>query len=143
MGLEIGYKAPDFKLFSTDGELLSLSDSLGKPAVINFWATWCAPCLIEMPLLQDKYDVYSSKLLIVGVNAGESQSVVQKFVNTNDISFPTLLDPSESIQKMYGIRGYPTTYFLDKNGVIKAVHIGILSEKQIDEYFKKIGVFNG
>lgn len=143
LALDVGSKAPDFKLYSLEGELIKVSDVLGKPVILNFWATWCTPCKIEMPLLQEKYNRYNSNLLILGVNAGESKNTVEKFLNNNKISFPNVLDPNELIQEMYGIRAYPTTYFIDKGGVIQAVYIGILSEKQLDVNLRKIGVING
>lgn len=143
LGLEIGLSAPNFKLYTYDGELINLYDMLGMPVIINFWATWCAPCIVEMPILQERYDRYDPNLIIFAVNAGEAKSAVQKFVEDNSISFPTLLDPSEIVQKLYSIRAYPTTYFIDQNGVIQAIHIGILSEQKLDYYLGEIGVFDG
>lgn len=143
LGLEIGSIAPYFKLYTYDGDLINFDDNFGIPVIINFWATWCAPCIVEMPILQNHYDTYGSNLIVLAVNAGESKGAVQKFVNDNGISFPTLLDPSELVQKMYSIRAYPTTYFIDKTGVIQAVHVGILSEQQLDVYLRDIGVFDG
>lgn len=143
LGLENGSIAPNFKLYTYDGDLINFDDNFGIPVIINFWATWCAPCIVEMPILQNHYDTYGSNLIVLAVNAGESKGAVQKFVNDNGISFPTLLDPSELVQKMYSIRAYPTTYFIDKTGVIQAVHVGILSEQQLDVYLRDIGVFDG
>lgn len=142
-GLEIHSSSPDFSLYSLSGDRISLNDLDGTPVVINFWATWCLPCKIEMPIIQERYDSFKPDLVVLALDAGESKESVEKFVRDNNITFPALLDLTKAIQKLYLIRAYPTTYFIDKNGIIQAAHIGILSEDQLDKYLKMIGVSDG
>jgi peroxiredoxin len=142
-GLEIGLSAPEFSLYSLDGDQINLIDNRETPVMINFWATWCAPCVIEMPLIQKRFDQYEPDLVVLAVNAGESKSAVDKFIRENKLNFLTLLDPTRLVHKLYQIRAYPTTYFIDRKGVIQAIHIGVLSEDQLDSYLSEIGAIDG
>jgi thiol-disulfide isomerase/thioredoxin len=135
--------AREFSLYTPDGDRISLSDAIGTPVIINFWATWCTPCLIEMPILQEVYDTYRPDIYIVAVNAGESKTTVSKFIKENDLTFPILLDPTRSVLIDYQIRAYPTTYFVDRQGGIQEIHVGVLSKKLLDKYLRKIGVIDG
>lgn len=134
-----GSPAPDFELETLDGEQLHLQDLLGRPVVINFWATWCIPCEAEMPLLEESYARYP-ELEILAVNFAESSTTVQTFVDSYDLSFEILLDPRALVQTLYRVRGYPTTYFVDEEGMIRAVHIGVLNQRQLEKYLDQIGV---
>lgn len=136
---KVGAPAPDFELERLSGELLRLEELRGQPVLVNFWATWCIPCEIEMPLLQDRYERHP-ELQVLAVNFAEPASQVQRFVDEHGLSFDILLDPRAIVQSAYRVRGYPTTYFIDGEGVVQAVHIGILLEKQLDDYLKDIGV---
>jgi cytochrome c biogenesis protein CcmG, thiol:disulfide interchange protein DsbE len=136
---KVGALAPDFELERISGELLRLEELRGQPVVVNFWATWCIPCEIEMPLLQDRYEKHP-ELHVLAVNFAEPASEVQVFVDKHGLTFDILLDPRAIVQTAYRVRGYPTTYFIDAEGVVQAVHIGILLDKQLDGYLKDIGV---
>jgi len=138
--LSVGVQAPDFALQSLAGNPLKLSDLKGKPVLINFWATWCAPCLLEMPNLQEYYEEYPGQFEVLAVNAGETERTVQKFVDDVGLSFIILLDPDGEVQQLYRIKGYPTTYFLDKDGIIRFQHIGLLTEAHIEEYLGSLGI---
>ena len=134
-----GSPAPDFELETLNGQQLRLEDLRNSPVVINFWATWCIPCEAEMPLLQESYTRYP-ELEILAVNFAESSATVQTFVDKHDLSFEILLDPRALVQNLYRVRGYPTTYFVDEDGLIQAVHIGVLNQRQLDKYLEQIGV---
>lgn len=136
---KVGAFAPDFELERLSGDLLRLEELRGQPVVINFWATWCIPCEIEMPLLQDRYEKIPG-LQVLAVNFAEPASDVQAFVEEHELTFEILLDPRAIVQSAYRVRGYPTTYFIDREGVIQAIHIGILLDKQLDAYLNDIGV---
>jgi cytochrome c biogenesis protein CcmG, thiol:disulfide interchange protein DsbE len=136
---KVGSPAPDFELERLSGEPLKLADLYGQPVVINFWATWCIPCEIEMPLLQDRFEKNPS-LRVLAVNFAEPDADVQAFVDQHGLTFDVLLDPRAIVQSAYRVRGYPTTYFIDSEGVVQAVHIGILLDNQLDGYLEDIGV---
>ncbi len=136
---EVGSPAPNFKLMALSGETVQLTNSLGKPLFINFWATWCAPCVLEMPNLQKYYEKYGDEFEVLAINAGEAEWDVGQFVDDIGITFPVLLDPQSKITIEYKVQGYPTTYILSSDGIIQAVHIGMLSEKKIEEYLQSVG----
>ena len=136
----VGMPAPNFQLKNLDGQSVSLSDLQGKPVLINFWASWCQPCVLEMPLLQEIYDDWSSEdLVLVTINVGESSSKVEKFIQGLGLSLPVLLDIKAEVAQQYGIRFFPTTLFIDKNGIIKDRKLGMLTSKsEIESILKKI-----
>lgn len=135
--------APDFELVNIQGENVKLSDFRGKAVLINFWATWCAPCRLEMPAIQARYEQYSPDFVVLAVDNDESLEIVAAFVDELGLTFPVLLDPGADIQQLYLIRGYPSSFFVDANGVIKVVHIGIMTEGQLDGYLFEIGIGDG
>jgi len=130
-GTKVGNLAPDFQLNNLDGESVSLSDLRGKPVLINFWATWCPYCVDEMPYIQEVYDEWLSKgLVVLAINKGESPSKVEEFVKDYDLSFPVLLDVKGDVANKYNIRPLPTTFFIDKDGIIRDIRIGAFQSKQ-------------
>jgi thiol-disulfide isomerase/thioredoxin len=136
---EVGSLAPNFELVALSGAAVRLTNALDKPVFINFWATWCAPCVLEMPNLQKYYETYGDEFEILAINAGESEWDVGKFVDDIGITFPVLLDPQSKITIEYKVQGFPTTYILSSDGIIQAVHIGMLSENKIEEYLESVG----
>lgn len=137
--LVAGDRAADFSLLDLDGNVVSLHDFAGQPVVINFWATWCAPCRIEMPELQNAYDTYQDQdLVILAVNAQEEEQHVREFFAELGLTFPALLDSDGQVGGAYGAFGLPSTYFVNRSGEVTAVHRGILSEDQIEVYLAQI-----
>jgi peroxiredoxin len=132
--------APDFELLSTSEESIRLEDYHGLPVILNFWATWCAPCRLEMPAFQSRYDEHAGGLAVVAVNNAEDLEDVQAFINELDLTFDVLLDPNAEIQRLYQVRGYPTTFLIDSGGVIRRQHIGLMTEDQLDSYLREIGI---
>ncbi len=109
--------------------------------MLNFWATWCGPCEIEMPLLQARYERYRQDgFSVLAVNFDEPQELVTAYGQDHGLSFPLLLDPGGEIQQLYRIRGYPSTYLLDRDGVIRDIHIGLLTENRMDEMLASVGL---
>lgn len=140
---EVNSPAPDFNLQSVAGETIRLSDLRGQPVLINFWATWCAPCRIEMPALQDRFETYTEEgFAILAVDFDEPAEAVLAFGEEFGLTFDLLLDPGGKIQDLFRIRGYPTSFFLDEQGVIKVVHIGVMTEGQLDGYLAEVGLGN-
>ena len=144
IGLEVapvkGALAPDFKLQSLGGNTVQLSDYRGQVVLVNIWATWCPPCLLEMPAIQDRYERYSPDLVVLAVNVAEPTVFVTDFVEELQLTFDPLLDPKAEIDLIYKIRGYPSSYFIDRDGVIRAVHIGFMTEDQLDGYLIDAGL---
>ncbi len=136
----INSTAPDFRLKTIQGKNIQLSQLRGSAVLINFWATWCQPCRLEMPSIQDQYVQYKSELIVLAVNLSEPLDVVIEFVNSLDISFDVLLDPDGSIPELYNVRGYPTSFFIDSKGIIRIIHIGYMTESQLENYLSQVGV---
>lgn len=131
--------APDFELKDLSGTSVRLSSLKGKPVLINFWATWCGPCQSEMPLIQEIAQKYPN-LVVLAVNDGEVQRDVVDFVDRYGLKFPVLMDPEALVNIQYQVTGLPTSYFVDEQGVIRSLQIGVLSDTQIETHLKKIGV---
>jgi len=140
-GAQVGKLAPVFQFRENEDTIVSLQDFRGKGVVLNFWATWCGPCRMEMPLLQEVYEQNKdrSSLVILTVNGGESTSSVSEFMIANGLSFPVLLDTSRQITTAYNVRAIPTTYFIDKDGIIQYIKIGaITSRAEVEVLLDKI-----
>ena len=119
----VGALSPDFYLLNLNQERIQLSDFVGKPVLLNFWATWCEPCRVEMPLIQNRYEKYSEEgLVVLTINAAEPQENVEVFKNELGLSFEFLLDPVADVQRLYRIQGYPTSVFVDSDGIIQVIH---------------------
>jgi peroxiredoxin len=136
----VGKHAPDFVLPGLDGVKIKLSDLRGKPVVVNFWATWCGYCIVEMPLLQQAYDANKDKgLVILAVNDGETSARAEEFIQANGYTFTVLLDFYGDVVPFYKVRGLPTTFFIDKEGVIRDIRVGAFSSAgQIEKSLGKI-----
>jgi thiol-disulfide isomerase/thioredoxin len=117
---------------------MSLVDLRGQVVLINFWATWCGPCKLEMPAIQARYN--DGGFAVLAVDFDEPADRVQAFVNDLDLSFSILLDPGGVVQELYRVRGYPTTFFVDADGIIRVLHIGEMSEEILDQYLAQMGV---
>jgi thiol-disulfide isomerase/thioredoxin len=132
--------APDFTLTSIDKELVTLSQFRGTPIVVNFWATWCPPCRDEMPLFDAYAEKHEESLVILAVNSGESAQDVEPFTVNFGNELVFLLDIENEVGNLYQVRGLPTTYFIDAEGVLQSMHIGALSEPLLRSYLEKIGI---
>lgn len=130
--LKNGSPAPDFALVLADGSHLSLSDLRGRPVVINFWATWCGPCRLEMPELMAAATA-DPNLVLLAVNTQESLDPVAAFAEDFAMTTPVALDAAGDINNLYAVRGLPTTYFIDASGAISAIHPGVLTPPALRE----------
>lgn len=140
----IGEKAPDFTLVDLHSEALKLSDIKNKVVLIDFWATWCGPCVKAMPMIQSLHDIYKEKeVLILGINAWERDSSnVSPFLEAHGITYRILLDTKDEVISSYGVKGIPTFFLVDKNGIIRHVHRGVPSDnsqlqKEIETLLKE------
>ena len=136
---EIGYVAPDFSLRTSNGILINLHDLKGNPVFINFWATWCGPCVSEMPDIQTLYKKYKKfGLVIIGINQQESTSDVTIFASDYGITFPLLIDSSGKVNEAYRVNAIPKSFFIDREGVIREIYIGSMSKTEIEIFILEI-----
>jgi thiol-disulfide isomerase/thioredoxin len=135
VGLEKGDVAPDFEFSSFDGERMRLSDFRGRPVFVNFWATWCGPCRAELPRMEVALrDHEADGLAIIAVNNGERIQTAQRFLQKLDVKVTAYAyDPAASIVQRYAVPGFPTSYFIDAEGVITGVYATELSAKLMEE----------
>jgi peroxiredoxin len=122
-----GFAAPDFALETLEGETIALSDLRGQVVALNFWASWCAPCRLEMPAIEQVYRSFGDLgLVVLAVNTTDQDSIgaAQDFVNEFNLTFPILLDRAGDAARLYEIYGLPTTYFIDRQGIIQEVVVG-------------------
>lgn len=124
--LEAKDPAIDFTLKDLEGNDISLSDFEGKIVLLNFWATWCKFCDIEMPDLERLY-TENEGIVVLGVNVGEDIDLVKEYVDEKNLSFPIVLDETTEIASDYLVSGLPTTYFIDENGMIYGVFPGMMT----------------
>jgi cytochrome c biogenesis protein CcmG/thiol:disulfide interchange protein DsbE len=122
-----GFSAPPFSLASLDDGMMALADVRGQPVVLNLWASWCLPCKAEMPALERVYQRYRPEgLVVLGINMTlqDSPQAAEAFVRQQGLTFPILLDADGSVQLAYHLLGLPSTFFVDRSGVIRSVVVG-------------------
>lgn len=129
----VGHLAPDFTLKTAVGELYTLSEFRGQPVVLNFWASWCGPCRVEMPFFERTQMKYNGKTAVIGVNQGETAKIVQEFGVRQAISYPLLVDNDNSVNLSYNINSLPTTIFINADGVVQEVIVGIVSQAVLED----------
>ena len=139
-GITIGKRALDFKLQTLAGDSILLSGLRGKPVLVNFWATWCVPCKTEMPYLQQINDSYSSKgLVVLTVDWKEKPETIQKFMTSNNLSMTVAMDIDGKVAQAYAVGAIPTTFLIDKDGIIRQKITGAFANKEaIEKELKKI-----
>lgn len=124
----VGSEAPDFSLKDIDGKEISLSSLRGKPVVLNVWAPWCPPCRAEMPNLQAVYksqgSAASGGFELLAVATQSDLSNVTAFVKEFGVTFPVFMDAQNAVTDLYQVGPIPTSYFIDKDGIVRAVQIG-------------------
>ena len=122
---EEGALAPDFLLGRLDGSELRLSDLRGQPVVLNFWATWCAPCRKEIPQFVDASERFRDQgLVVVGVNLQEGKSIVRPYADDFGMDFPIVIDVDGEVGDGFRLLGLPVTYFIDRDGIVRSVFTG-------------------
>lgn len=120
-----GNLAPDFTLQDLEGRIWSLSELRGKVVFVNFWATWCAPCISELPSMKNLYNTLpKDQFTMLAILHNDEVSNAQGFVERLDITLPILVDADNRVGMEYGLTGVPETFILDKRGVIREMHRG-------------------
>jgi len=139
-----GGPAPDFTLRTLDGKNLRLQEQRGKVVLVNFWATWCAPCRQEMPLLDQMYQKYKGAgFTLLGVNVDDDSKNAAAVAGKLGVNFPVLFDSDKTVSKLYDLNSMPSTLLIDRDGRVRFMHRGYQSgyeatyEKQIRELLKE------
>lgn len=144
--VNIGDYAPGFILTDMNNKNIALSDYKGKKVILNFWATWCPPCVKEMPLLQEIYTSYSSPLfkmgergdfVVIGINYNEDYDRVKKFISEHGITFTILIDSELKTSMNYGVIGLPVTFFIGRDGRIREKFKGELNRKLLEDILNR------
>lgn len=131
--------APDFSLTLFDGNSFQLGAYRGKSVLINFLASWCAPCREEIPILNQVYREYKQRgVVFVGIAVNDTEDKAKQFVVEFDVSFPVGIDKTGEISDAFGLYGLPTTLFIDKEGIISYRHPGGVTEKLLKHELDKI-----
>jgi len=136
-GSAAAQSAPDFTVEDTEGNYVSLSDMVGKPVVVNFWASWCGPCKSEMPDFEKKYGEYGDQITFMMVNmtdgGRETLKKAKDFVEESGYTFPVYYDTQLSAAIAYGVNTIPATYFIDAEGRAIAYGLGALNADIIQQ----------
>ncbi|KOP67828.1 alkyl hydroperoxide reductase [Bacillus sp. FJAT-18019] len=140
-GLKPGQRAPDFTLMNQNGQEVKLSDYRGQTVFLNFWASWCPPCKVEMPYMQDFYiNHQNEEVIILAVNMThleKSASEVDSFIKKNGLTFPVLYDQNGDSTHRYEVVAYPTTYVISPDGTISERFQGAIDEDLMVRAFRK------
>ena len=136
-----GKPAPDFTTQTLDGSRVRLSQYRGKPVLLNFWATWCAPCQDEMPLIQRASDIYKSQgLVVLAVDYQQTNTTsMQAFLRKVGAQFPAVFDPAGQIAGAYGVNvGLPVSVFIDRSGAVSFIQLGQMSDAVLQQHLHAI-----
>jgi peroxiredoxin len=137
--LNVGDIAPDFSYTLPDGSTQRLSDLRGQKVMVNFWATWCPPCMAEMPDIQQAYEQYHDEgFMVLAVNRNEELGQISTFAQEMGLSIPLVADPAGNIGDAYGARNLPTTYFINTDGTIDFRKQGIMTLEFIEQRIEEM-----
>jgi cytochrome c biogenesis protein CcmG/thiol:disulfide interchange protein DsbE len=129
----IGTAAPSFALADLDGHPVRLADLRGRPVIVNFWASWCASCVEEFPLLRAALAEHGDAgLAIVGIVYRDRSEAAREFMARMGASWPAAMDPGETVARKYGILSPPESYFIGRDGMVAGRQIGQLSADDLD-----------
>lgn len=134
-----GSKPPAFALLDMDGKTHRLEDYKGKALVINFWGTFCPGCVTETPDLEEQYKIHGDKPFeIVGINLSEDRLAITNFMKQYGVTYTMLQDNNRQVEQAYGLRSYPTTFFVKPDGTIMDVFIGPMRKEDMNERITKL-----
>lgn len=136
--MKVGDKYKDFTGTTSDGGTFHLSDYEGKVILLNFWATWCGPCVGEMPAFPQLVETYGDDLVLVAVNSGEDKETVTDFLNKNNYTtFHVVLDPKYEISNLYPSDGIPYTLIIGRDGTITEIELGASNADEMYNLYSK------
>lgn len=128
----VGKPAPQFTLADLEGRPHQLADLRGRPVVINFWATWCQPCVVEHPMLLAGARRYDGRAVFLGIVYQDEPALIRRFVEARGAWGPSLLDPGSEVAIAYGVYGAPETFFIDADGVVAEKVTGLVTPEKLD-----------
>lgn len=137
----VGNLAPGFTLQAIDGREFTLGDFTaggGTPVVLNFWATWCPPCRVEMPYFENVNKLYDGDVAVLGLNQAESAELIAEYARDHGLTYPLLVDSDMKVNNLYGVLNLPTTIFIDRNGVVREVLIGTISQAVLEDRIEQL-----
>ena len=133
---------PDSTFYDMNGNRVNLSDFVGKPMIVNFWATWCGPCKNEMPHFQKMYEEYGDRIEFIMINATDGErdtvSVVQKYISNNGYTFHVYCDTDLDAINTYGVYAFPSTLIINADGSIFDARVGAFTESQLQAYINAL-----
>jgi len=132
-----GALAPNFNMVLPDGKYLSLADLQGRPVLLNFWATWCGPCRLEMPELVAEAN-HNQDLVILAINVQEELTQLQPFAEDFQMTMTVVRDSEADLRTLYQVNGMPTSIFIDRKGNIATIWSGVLTAKSLQDHLAKI-----
>jgi cytochrome c biogenesis protein CcmG, thiol:disulfide interchange protein DsbE len=136
---QIGGAAPAFALTNLDGNPVRLSDLRGRPVIVNFWASWCGPCIDEFPALNKAARSHQAEgLAVVGIVYRDQAEPARAFLRRMGATWPSALDPGDRVASQFGVIGPPETFFIDRSGVIVGRQIGQLSPADLQSGLDQI-----
>lgn len=141
--VEVGREAPDFTLPDLEGNQVALSDHRGEVVLINFWATWCPPCRVEMPDMEAVYREHRDEgFEILGVDQREPKELVEEFVTDRGFSWIFLLDEDFDVSQEYSATSIPRSILVDRDGTVAHVWRGTLTRSQLEQQLAHLGIGN-
>lgn len=139
--VQTGSRAPDFALPGLDGGQVRLSDYHGQVVLVNFWATWCQPCKVEMPEIQAVHQARSvAGFTVIGVDQGESADQVRSYVTQGGYNWTFALDQSGGVSRTYAVYGIPQSYLIDRDGKVAYMWFGPLTRDSLEHQLARLGI---
>ena len=133
-----GVAAPDFAFTDlATGKVMNLSDLRDKPVYLNFWATWCPPCVRELPHIQAKYEQYKDKIHFLAISLDGEQAAPAEFIPAKGYTFPVGYGNEREISRAYNVEAIPMSFIIDTNGVVKAKIVGSMDEAALESFIQK------
>jgi len=137
---EVGYQAPHFTLTGLNNQPYQVAGKREKPLMLNFWASWCGPCKMEAPDLQKVYEMYGKKVDLYGINvtSNDNPEAAMQFVQSYKLTFPIPMDVTGNVSNQYKIMAFPTTYLIDRDGIVRKKIIGMIDAATLEKELQKL-----